>query len=71
MVHEHVMNTKLSKDLPWPRLEKNHYFPHTYNTLSIDKQNNIELTKILNVPKWELKKFSILLNYEYYNVLGA
>jgi hypothetical protein len=39
-----------------------------YYTLLIYKQNNIELTKIFNVPKWESQKFSILLNYEYYNV---
>ncbi len=71
MVHEPVMNTKFSKDLSWHELEKSHYFPLPYTTLLIDKQNNIELTKILNVPKWESQKFSILLNYEYYNVLGA
>jgi hypothetical protein len=34
-----------------------------YSALLIDKQNNIELIKILNVPKWESQKFSILLNY--------
>jgi hypothetical protein len=27
MVHEQVMNTKFSKDLPWPKLEKRYYFP--------------------------------------------
>jgi hypothetical protein len=65
------MNTKFSKDLPWLKLEKSTIFS-PYCTLLIDKQNNIELTKIFNVPKGESQKFSILLNYiyiyEYYNV---
>ncbi len=33
-IHEQVINTKFSKDLLWPRLEKSHYFPplqYTFN----------------------------------------
>lgn len=61
MVHEHVMNTSFQKTYHGLHLRKVTTFL-LYCTLSINKQNNIELSKIFNVPKWESQKFSILLN---------